>query len=112
MTLALVFGSIRQMSVRFLFLPLLACLFVSCSFVRDGVIVAKKSRRGLANVYQTGLSFRYEEPDVYWVRVEGRDQKGRRAHKDIILFRHDWEQLRVGDKWDRQRGFAPGEADK
>ncbi len=66
----------------------------------------------MANVYSTYLSFRYDEPDVYWVRIEGRDRHGRLAHKNIILFRNDWKQLRVGDHWDREHGFAPGDASK
>ena len=70
----------------------------------------KKSRHGMANPYETWLSFRYEEPDVYWVRVQGRDDRGRQAWKDVILWRRDWEQLRIGDHWDCDHGFAPAEA--
>ncbi|GEM_PF-5783239 len=90
----------------------LAIILTSCTCVREGVVVEKESRRGMANVYATWLSFRYDEPDVYWVRVAGRDKHGRVAHKNVILFRHDWEQLRVGDHWDCSRGFSPAEAGK
>lgn len=62
--------------------------------------------------YATYLSFRYEEPTIYWVKVEGRDKKGRMRRENILLFRHDWEALRVGDHWSRQGGFSPEEAYK
>ena len=92
---------------------LLLCLaLAACSSIRDGVIVKKRCRGGMANPYATYLSFRYEEPTVYWVAVQGRDDKGRERIKNIILFRHDWNQLRVGDHWSRQHGFSPAEADK
>ena len=88
----------------------LACLMLSaCSCIRDGVIVAKRARSGMMDVYAEEFGFRYE-PDVYWVQVEGKDRKGRERIKNIILFRHDWAQLRVGDHWSRQTGFSPAEA--
>lgn len=62
------------------------------------------------DLYTLG-GFRYE-PSVYWVRVEGKDDKGRERIKNIILFRHDWDQLRVGDHWTRHQGFSPAEAGK
>lgn len=103
----------RAMSARnFVALVPLAFLFSGCSGLHEGTVVAKKSRRGLPNAYATWDSFRYYEPDVYWVHVEGRDDQGRRACKNVILFRHDWAQLRVGDRRDCQRGFAPGPGDK
>jgi len=90
----------------------LACLVLSaCTTLRDGVIVEKRSRAGMADVYAEEFGFRYE-PSVYWVRVEGKDDKGRDRIKNIILFRHDWAQLRVGDHWTRGRGFSPAEACK
>lgn len=75
------------------------------------MVVAKKARTGLANIYASTLTFRYREPSVYWVRLEGVDRHGRAAHKNVILFRHDWEQLRVGDHWSRAHGFMPGESE-
>jgi len=95
---------------------LLACLaFSACTTIRDGVIVAKRCRMGLpgvyADVYGEEFGFRYE-PSVYWVQVEGKDDKGRERIKNIILFRHDWAELRVGDHWSRQHGFSPAEAGK
>jgi hypothetical protein len=100
-----------------LLIPLcLACLaLTACTTIRDGVVVAKRSRAGLpgvyADVYSEEFGFRYE-PSVYWVKVEGKDDKGRERTKSIILFRHDWAQLRVGDHWSRQHGFSPAEAEK
>lgn len=93
------------------FLLVLLCVaLAACSGIRDGVIVAKRARSGMACAYATYLSFRYDEPTVYWVKVQGLDGKGRERCKNIILFRHDWEALRVGDHWSRQRGFSPVEA--
>ncbi len=87
------------------------CVVLSaCSTVREGVIVAKRCRVGMPEVYDLySLSFRCE-PSVYWVQVEGKDARGRDRMKTIILFRHDWAQLRVGDHWSKQRGFSPAEA--
>jgi hypothetical protein len=92
---------------------LFACLILSgCCSIRDGVIVEKKCRGTMPEVYDLySLNFRYE-PSVYWVRVEGKDAKGRDRFKDVILFRHDWMQLRVGDHWTRKGGFSPAEAGK
>jgi len=92
------------------------CVALSaCCSIRDGVVVEKRSRTGLpglfSDVYGEEFGFRYE-PSVYWVRVEGRDDKGRERVKNIILFRNDWAQLRVGDHWSKQNGFSPAEAAK
>jgi len=91
-------------------LTILTCLLLSaCSTVMEGVVVKKRFRIETPEVY--GLyefSFRCE-PSVYWVEVEGKDKKGREKIRDVILFRHDWEALRVGDHWSRQGGFAPGD---
>jgi len=93
-------------------LLVLACLALSaCTTLRDGVIVEKRSRSGMMDVYEETFGFRYE-PSVYWVRVEGKDDKGRERIKNIILFRHDWAVLQVGDHWSRQHGFSPKEAEK
>jgi hypothetical protein len=74
--------------------------------------VEKRSRTGMPEPYDLySLSFRCE-PDVYWVRVEGKDDAGRQCVKNIILFRHDWAQLRVGDHWSSRQGFSPAEAAK
>jgi hypothetical protein len=90
-------------------LTILACLaLTACSTVREGVIVQKRFRVEEPEVY--GLyefSFRCE-PSVYWVQVEGKDVKGRERIRNIILFRHDWQALRVGDHWSREKGFSPG----
>ena len=97
------------------FLQILAIMailgFTGCVHIRDGVVIAKCARSGLPDVYQEEFGFRYE-PDIYWVKVQGKDDKGRTRVKSIILFRHDWAQLRVGDHWSRQHGFSPAEADK
>jgi len=91
-------------------LLLASILFLtSCTCIREGVVKEKRSRVGLIDPYSTWLTFRYE-PDIYWVTVEGRDDKGRVHHKNILLFRHDWEQLRVGDHWSCQSGFSPAES--
>lgn len=83
-----------------------------CSTLREGVVVAKRARAEMPEVYDLySFDFRYE-PSIYWVKVEGRDDKGRVRVKNIILFRQDWDQLRVGDHWTRGRGFSPAEADK
>ena len=94
-------------------LTILACLALgACTTVREGVIVKKSFRTEMPEVYDlAGLSFRCE-PSVYWVQVEGKDAAGRDQKKDIILFRHDWAQLRVGDHWSKEHGFAPGDASK
>jgi hypothetical protein len=84
-------------------------MLAACSSIRDGVIVEKCARSGMPDVYAEEFGFRYE-PDVYWVRVQGKDDKGRERIKEIILFRHDWAVLRVGDHWSRQSGFSPAEA--
>ena len=78
--------------------------------LREGVIVQKCARTEEPEVYE--FTFHCTEPSVYWVKVQGKDDKGRERIKNVILFRHDWEQLRVGDHWSRQRGFSPAEADK
>jgi hypothetical protein len=89
-----------------------ACLALSaCTSIREGIVVAKRARSGMQDVYAEEFGFRYE-PSVYWVRVEGKDDKGRERVKNIILFRHDWAQLRVGDHWSKRDGFTPAEADK
>jgi hypothetical protein len=92
---------------------ILACLALSaCTCLREGVIVGKRCRGEMPDPYDVyTFSFRYE-PSVYWVRVEGKDDKGRERIKNIILFRHDWDQLRVGDHWSKQGGFSPAEAGK
>jgi hypothetical protein len=94
-------------------LTILACLaLAACSTVREGVIVKKRYRIEEPEVYDLyEFSFRCE-PSVYWVQVEGKDDKGKERIKNIILFRHDWEALRVGDHWSRQKGFSPAGADK
>ena len=97
------------------FLPLLliaACLALSaCTCIREGVIVKKCARSGMMDVYTEEFGFRFD-PDVYWVQVEGKDCKGRDRIKNIILFRNDWLQLRVGDDWSKAHGFSPGGSDK
>ena len=101
-------GTMRKVAI----LLILACLALSaCSSIRDGVVVHKSARSGLPDVYEEEFGFRYE-PSVYWVQVQGKDDKGRDRIKNIILFRHDWAQLRVGDHWSRQHGFSPAEAEK
>jgi hypothetical protein len=93
-------------------LLILASLALSaCTCIRDGVVVGKRARSAMPEIYAEEFGFRYE-PSVYWVRVEGKDDKGRERIKNIILFRHDWAQLRVGDHWSRQHGFSPAEAEK
>jgi hypothetical protein len=94
-------------------LTILACMALgACTTLREGVIVEKRSRAEMPEAYDLySLSFRYE-PSVYWVRIEGKDDKGRERIKNIILFRHDWDQLRVGDHWSKQGGFSPAEAGK
>ena len=95
---------------RFLLIPV--CLALgACTTLREGVIVEKRARKEMPDVYAEEFGFRYE-PSVYWVRVEGKDDQGRERIKNIILFRHDWAQLRVGDHWTRGRGFSPAEACK
>ena len=91
-------------------LTILACVgLTACSTVREGVIVAKRARAAMPEAVDVySLSFRYE-PSVYWVEVEGKDAKGRERVKNIILFRHDWDALRVGDHWSKSGGFSPGE---
>jgi hypothetical protein len=75
----------------------------------EGVVVKKRFRIEMPEVYDLyEFSFRCE-PSVYWVEVEGKDKKGRDRIRDVILFRHDWEALRVGDHWSRQGGFTPGD---
>jgi hypothetical protein len=98
---------------RFLISTCLACFVLSgCVSIRDGVVVSKRARSGMPDVYAEQVSwFRYE-PSVYWVQVKGKDDKGRERIKNIILFRHDWNQLRVGDHWSKQHGFSPAEAEK
>jgi len=94
----------------FPFILIAICLALSaCSSIRDGVIVAKRARAGMVDVYSEEFGFRCD-PDVYWVAVKGKDDKGRDRIKNIILFRHDWAQLRVGDHWSKQGGFSPAEA--
>ena len=89
----------------------LACLGLSgCAGIRDGVIVEKRFRTAMPEVYE--FTFHCEEPSVYWVRVQGKDDNGRERIKNVILFRHDWAQLRVGDHWSRAHGFSPAEAGK
>lgn len=99
--------------MRLRHLPFLAVIFMftSCVSLREGNVVEKMSRRGMANAVSTWLSMNYNEPDVYWVEIEGRDDRGVTRKKSVILFRHDWEQLRVGDHWDSETGFAPCETD-
>ena len=94
-------------------LTILACIaLTACSTLREGVIVEKRFRSGMPEVYDLySLSFRCE-PSVYWVKVEGQDAKGRERCKNIILFRNDWAQLRVGDHWSKHQGFSPAEAGK
>ena len=112
LTAAFVPKTIMNPMRTFPVLLITACLALSaCTSIRDGVIVEKRARSGMPDVYAEEFGFRYE-PDVYWVAVEGKDDKGRERIKNIILFRHDWAQLRVGDHWSRRNGFSPAEADK
>jgi len=83
----------------------------ACTTLREGVIVEKRARMGMPEIYGEEFDFHYE-PSIYWVRVEGKDDKGRERIKNIILFRNDWAQLRVGDHWSRAQGFSPAEAGK
>jgi hypothetical protein len=64
----------------------------------------------MMDTYEEEFGFRYE-PTIYWVDVRGKDVKGRERIKHIFLFRNDWLQLRAGDKWSRQKGFSPAEAE-
>ena len=98
------------MRLRHFLLLAPAFFVISCSTVQQGVIVEKRARAGMSNAYATYVSFRYAEPEVYWVSIEGQDHRGRTRRKNVILFRHDWDQLRVGDHWSRARGFSPAEA--
>jgi hypothetical protein len=90
------------------YIALLACFaLTACSTVIDGVVVKKRFRVGEPAVDELyDISFRFE-PSVYWVQVEGKDRKGRERTRNIILFRHDWQQLRVGDHWTANGGFTP-----
>jgi len=94
-------------------LAILACLaLAACSTVRDGVIVRKRFRIEEPEVYDLyEFSFRCE-PSVYWVQVQGQDARGRVRTRDIIVFRHDWDQLRVGDHWSKKNGFSPAAGEK
>lgn len=82
-----------------------------CCSIREGVIVQKNLRMGVPDVYGEEFDFHYE-PTIYWVDVQGKDDRGRERTKHIILFRHDWNALRVGDHWSRTAGFSPAEAAK
>ena len=99
------------MQTRFLTtLTILACMLLSaCSTVMEGVVIKKRFRIEMPEVYDLyEFSFRCE-PSVYWVEVEGKDKKGREKIRDVILFRHDWDALRVGDHWSKAGGFTPGD---
>jgi hypothetical protein len=75
----------------------------------DGVVIKKRSRMEMPEAYDLyQFSYRYE-PSVYWVEVEGKDRHGEKKIRNVILFRHDWEALRVGDHWSKQGGFSPGD---
>lgn len=94
-------------------LMILGCLALAgCCSIREGVIIEKRARAEMPEAVDLySLSFRYE-PSVYWVRIEGKDDRGRERIKNIILFRHDWDALQVGDHWSKGRGFSPKEAGK
>ena len=71
----------------------------SCNCVKEGVVVSKRVRRGMPNIYADGLLRSSYEPDVYWVEVEGRNQHGKMVRKSVALFRNDWSLIKVGDHW-------------
>lgn len=81
-------------------------LLASCNCVKEGVIVSKRVRKGMPNIYADGFFRCYYEPDVYWVEVEGRNQHGKVVRKSVILFRNDWSLINVGDHWHRGQPVA------
>ena len=54
-------------------------------------------RAPLPRVYASTYLHYYDEPDVYWVEIEGRNQRGKVVRKSEILFRNDWSLIKVGD---------------
>ena len=85
--------------LRWIALVAVVTALVSCSCVREGVVVAKHARKGMPRVYGSGSLYSFNERDVHWIEVEGRNQNGRMVRKSIILFRNDWSLISVGDHW-------------
>ena len=112
LTAATVPDTMRAMK-KLRMLLIAACLpLAACSGIRDGVVVAKHARAEMPAVYEetcTQFDFRYE-PAVYWVAIQGKDRHGRERIRNVLLFRHDWETLRVGDHWSAKGGCSPAEA--
>jgi hypothetical protein len=87
-------------------LTLSAC---ACRRIRDGVVVSKRAHKGLAfDPIQSGPFMRFAQPDVYWVKVVGKNDNGHLIHKNIAVFRNDWSRISVGDHWNAQDGFEKG----
>jgi hypothetical protein len=80
-------------------------LLTACSSVKEGVVIAKHARRGAAEPFPVGMQFRQTLPGVCWAEVEGLDKRGRKARRNVILFRASWEKIRVGDHWTAGTGF-------
>ena len=81
-------------------LLLAACItLAACSSVKQGVVISRHARRGMHDPVAVRGQFRYAMPEVCWIEVEGLDKHGRKARRNVILFRNDWEKIRVGDFW-------------
>ena len=81
--------------------PLL--LAVSCSSIKQGIVIKKRARFAMDSPYYPSSLFRFSIPDIYWVEIEGRNKKGKLATREVIVFRTDWDKIKVGDHWPRPR---------
>ncbi len=82
----------------------------SCSSVKEGVVVSKSVRMGMASACADGFLRSGREPDVYWVEVEGRNQHGRVIRQSVLLFRNDWSLIKVGDHWRCGKPVTPSKS--
>src|SRR5438094_230409 len=108
------------MKFRPAFALLLAFVLPGCCNLKQGRVVAKGAHLGAPAVNTSAqlgsalapapdLLYRAPLPDVYWVKVEGVNAKGRTVRCDVILFKKDWQRLSVGDCWSAAGGARGGE---
>ncbi len=76
-------------------------LVASCCSIKQGIVIRKRARFAMDSPYYPSSLFRFSIPDIYWVEIEGRNNKGKLARREVILFRADWDKVNVGDHWPR-----------
>lgn len=107
------------MNAPAVFAAIVALTSSACCNVNEGRVIAKGAHLGAPAVHTSaGINspleagrdplFRAPLPDVHWITVEGTDRQGHTVQCDVILFRHDWQKVSVGDCWSKDGGASSG----